>query len=389
MKGDMAVDAENKTICSYFWTSLCVRPQGRLTPCCAFHNGDLPVAQFQPNLVDLEASYNVPFFQQLRVNALQGKENKGCAECYFREKESGRSLRLRANQDGALYDSSVGRLDQVTYVELFIGNRCNLKCVMCSPELSSSLAHDYVKLGLLEEQKAVPYENSYLDLVSHLKNLRRIKFVGGEPLMHKTHWELLESIPADQARHMTIEYATNCTFFPTEAQINTWNKFSDIEIYLSIDGYGLVNEYIRFPSKWERVEKNAKLFKQYLSENPKNVLGVNSVVSLFNIFNLAELVDWVREDLFQVSPKGKEPNHLLARLEDPDHMSIRHLPLSFKQDLLLQYPDTPLYGFIRGYLQTPGDVGVLDEWRKSVQQFDALRKIHWRDYIPQMAALFE
>lgn len=374
----------NKTICSYLWSSLCVRTNGRLVPCCIYDDM-APAPHLSEYNNDIESTYNSALYTEMRDKVLKGEPVKGCESCYFREKETGKSLRLKANDEWSeAFNSNISPLKNVTYLEIFVGNKCNLKCLMCSPSLSSALASDYVKLGMASEEKIKPFENDYREMVSKLESLNKLKFVGGEPLMNSAHWELLESIPAERAQKITLEYATNCTFFPNEEQIKLWEKFKSLEIFLSIDGFEKVNEYIRYPSKWNKVEENAKKFKSLIDANSKSVFGINSVVSNYNIFKLDELTDWAYQNLGDFLDNSGHTTFFLSCLTYPDYLNIKNLPVSVKKQLLEKYPDEPHYSFVRSFLQSEGNEDSLKELIHMTTKFDSLRKIDYKEYIPSI-----
>jgi radical SAM protein with 4Fe4S-binding SPASM domain len=383
------LDPSNKSICSYLWSSLCIRPEGRLAPCCIYSDAS-PAIQVQNINREVKDAYNSPFYRKLRENALEGKNNEGCKLCYFRDREDSPSVRKHANnQWNESFDSDYSPLSNLTFLEIFTGNLCNLKCLMCGPELSSSLAGDYVKLGWVDESLTKPFENDYRELLPQLTGLNKIKFVGGEPLLHKAHWELLASIPEDRARNIKLEYATNCTVFPNDKMLEQWRRFAGLEIFLSIDGARAVNEYIRFPSRWNIVEKNALKFRELLAKDPQSALGINAVVSNLNIFELDLLTEWVDKTLGSLVNAKDESLFFLNCLTAPNYLNIENLPLETKSGLLQKYPDIPHYRFVRAVLKSAGDSTRLIEFGKKINAFDQVRNISYSNYIPSLQQLVD
>lgn len=380
----MQIEPNNKTICSHIWNGVCLRNNGRLIPCCMYDDLE-PAVQIQDYNNDIEAAYNSPFFQEMRQKALRGEENKGCRGCYFREKETGRSLRLRANEFWKdTFNGPQSPLSQVNHLEIFVGNLCNLKCLMCSPDLSSYLAADHVKLGWVDASLQKTVENDYRAILPKFTQLTRLKIVGGEPLLSQLHWQLLDSIPLEKAQNITLEYATNCTVFPNEKELQIWKKFKALEIILSIDGVGSVNEYIRYPSRWNVIAKNAIQFRELTQENPRHVFGINTVVSNFNIFELDHLTNWVQQNLGILQDRFGSTTFFYSCLVYPDYLNIKNLPIELKKNLLEKYPDTPHYSFVRAVLKSEGDTSKLGEYKYKVASFDKVRKIDYRNFIPSM-----
>lgn len=62
------------------------------------------------------------------------------------------------------------------------------------------------------------------------------------------------------------------------------------------DGTHDVQEYVRHNSKWDTVEQSAIRWLQYENDNPDNVqINFAPTISVYNIFNLKEMVTWFLE----------------------------------------------------------------------------------------------
>lgn len=109
----------------------------------------------------IEEIWNSEAMRSVRRNLTEGRPVKECAYCYNQEKVGARSMRidgLRAWGAGWLNPRSetievikakaIGndfRLpDGPEWVDLDVGNLCNLKCRMCNGLSSSSIANDPV-----------------------------------------------------------------------------------------------------------------------------------------------------------------------------------------------------------------------------------------------------
>ena len=64
---------------------------------------------------------------------------------------------------------------------------------------------------------------------------------------------------------MILFYTTNLTVLKDEL-FDLWSQFGHIYLGVSIDGYGEVDDYIRYPSKWEKLEKNIKTVSKWRKE---------------------------------------------------------------------------------------------------------------------------
>ena len=94
-----------------------------------------------------------------------------------------------------------------------------------------------------------------------------------------------------------------------------------LEVKLSIDAYGKLNDFLRSGSKWEKVEENINWFKSFVN---KKFLSIHSVASIYNINKIDELVDYAKQkDIYQE----------YVPLDDVDWMQPKHLPLEAKKVL--------------------------------------------------------
>ena len=101
-------------------------------------------------------------------------------------------------------------------------------------------------------------------------------------------------------------------------------------IICSIDGYKEVQEYIRYPSKWEDIENN---MIKLLKNRRKNIyFAFSPVVQVYNILNLPSLLNWI--DKLQTN-YGKIGNSLIM-CTGPEFFDIAILPENIKQKALLQ-----------------------------------------------------
>jgi sulfatase maturation enzyme AslB (radical SAM superfamily) len=86
-----------------------------------------------------------------------------------------------------------------------------------------------------------------------IPTIERLYIVGGEPLLIDQHYEFLQKcIDAGRSKSIVIEYNTNITNIPERAW-NIWKHFERIQIGMSVDAVGPINDYIRNPSKWHKI----------------------------------------------------------------------------------------------------------------------------------------
>ena len=85
-------------------------------------------------------------------------------------------------------------------------------------------------------------------------NLLEIKFTGGEPFMMKSTWDFIEKTNAKICRIIT-----NGAVSILPKRWKLFKKFDKVTINLSIEGPEHINNYIRYPSKWDVIQKNLSI----------------------------------------------------------------------------------------------------------------------------------
>jgi len=204
----------------------------------------------------------------------------------------------------------LGRLD------ICIGNTCNLKCRICSPDESSRYIKEWHDLF---GHKGQIYDviGSHADLLSDLiLESDLINIAGGEPLLSMDHFDLLDAVPSDKASFVKLQYHTNGTIAITPKMIETWSRFKKVVITYSIDGIGKKFEYNRHPAQWEQVAKN--IIDLLNLARPNIEVNINTVLSIFTIDALIELFDWT--DAYHIPPPH------LHILRQPEIFQVSVLP---------------------------------------------------------------
>jgi MoaA/NifB/PqqE/SkfB family radical SAM enzyme len=198
------------------------------------------------------------------------------------------------------------------FLDLKLGNICNLKCRICGSWSSSTFATEELQwLRRNEDRKenhhyhmlragAWPRENptfwTELDRVSD--QIRYIEFTGGEPFMIQEHFDLLHDlIDRGIAGNIEIHYNTNGTQWPEQGE-EIWRHFKTVEIAFSIDDVGTRFEYQRSNAIWSDVCKNITRFQDMRSRCHNIRLQVCTTVNVFNVYYLADVARWINTQSF-------------------------------------------------------------------------------------------
>ena len=141
----------SNSFCVYPWVSLMVNTSGTLNYCCIAKPGilrDEKQRQLTLGNSTLQEGWNSPRMKELRLGMIQGEQISSCKHCYLQEEVGKKSFRQMHNDEWerrigadaihervkASYDNDMALPDHdPVYLDLRLGNLCNLKCRMCNP----------------------------------------------------------------------------------------------------------------------------------------------------------------------------------------------------------------------------------------------------------------
>lgn len=356
--------------CVLPWSQMSINGNGVYRPCCnAFVNGkrvllektDGKVMRIQDTSFD--DVINSSIMRSMRLKMLQGKWPKECSRCEkeFKENTNPMNMRMRSGLSLCVEredypdfkkakaltrnDGSISLKDfPVLFMDIRFGNLCNLKCLMCGPADSSMWYKDYSavtgkkyfndagqKIDLTEKQIFDWSQDSFFlsQVGEHRPSFRKVNIVGGEPLIIKAHYDFLERcVEQGVASKIYLTYNSNITVIP-QFVWDLWRNFKEINMNLSVDGFGSVNEFIRYPSKWSKIEKNLQKFD---TAKGNFCFQIATCISVLNIWHLPEFIFYImKRNHLQIGM----PNRIIEHqpVHGPERFNISILPDSFKQCL--------------------------------------------------------
>jgi len=298
--------------CVLPWVSLETSPVGTVRPCCLAEDELTDNAGNKFNLA--QASFasiqNSHSMRRLRQEFVDKKQPATCRKCW-REERAGRTSKRMHTLDRLKHMLAhetdwTADAKPLMFLDLKLGNICNLKCRICGSWSSSTFAtEELANLDQNEDRKqnhhyqmlrqgAWPRENPrfWQEIAQVSDQIEYIEFTGGEPFMIQEHFDLLQGlIDRDLAGGIEIHYNTNGTQWPAGA-IDIWQHFRQVEIAFSIDDVGARFEYQRTGAQWREVQANIARFKLLRSQCPNIRLQVCSTVNVFNVLYLPELAEW-------------------------------------------------------------------------------------------------
>jgi len=193
------------------------------------------------------------------------------------------------------------------FVDLKLGNICNLKCRICGSWSSSTFAAEELQHLMRNEdrkdnhhyhmlrQGAWPRENPQFwgEIAGISDQIQYIEFTGGEPFMIQEHFDLLQGlVDRGLAGNIEIHYNTNGTQWPEKAE-EIWKHFKIVEIAFSIDDVGARFEYQRSNAVWTEVVANIAKFRALRARNNNIRLQICCTINVFNVYYLEEVAAWI------------------------------------------------------------------------------------------------
>jgi organic radical activating enzyme len=280
--------------------------------------------------------------QTLREDFLAGKKPQNCRRCWNEERAGRTSKRMHTlDRLKHMITDQAWTADArpLMFLDLKLGNICNLKCRICGSWSSSTFAaEELANLGPNEDRKsnhhyhmlragAWPRENPtfWQEIEQVSEQIRYIEFTGGEPFMIQEHFDLLQGlVDRGLADRIEIHYNTNGTQWPEHAE-QIWSHFKTVEIAFSIDDVGARFEYQRTGAVWSEVVENINKFRLMRARHNNIQLQVCSTVNVFNVFYLEELATWIDTQAFDFV--------YWNMMHEAYYFSINTLPNATKQAL--------------------------------------------------------
>ena len=336
-----------KTICMLPWISIETSPMGTVRPCCLAKDEvtDDHGNKYSLETTDLVTVYKSQYMQNLRRKFRNGQKPKTCQSCWDEEAAGRKSKRLnseiRLTHLLEKVDWFNDTPDQLWFLDLKLGNICNLKCRICGSWSSSKWAEE--EMNYLppneDKKKHIAYtwlkqgawprraEGFWDNLKTLLPNIRYFEFTGGEPWLIQEHWDLLQyASEKGYSKNIDIHYNTNATQ-PLGKHTMVWNNFGRVDIAFSVDNVGKRFEYERYGADWNQANKiiDDVHFAKHV-DTPNITTQLCFTVNIQNVYYLDELLSWADSKEFD--------DVYFNMLHGPEPMSIKYLTPQAKELVL-------------------------------------------------------
>ena len=421
------------TFCVYPWIEFILGPTEHINICCISGTA-VKDEKGEPYIYgkdSLENYWNSYGLRQVRKTMLAGEKVKACEHCYYQESIGKISYRKSFNKQWfesecrkeILKRIEKSRLNNFKvegapiYLDIRPGNLCNLKCRMCNPGYSSKVYQEQKQLLKESPSEANPlidikyFEKTEKEFHSWHKNpeiwksiykwapgVKQLYFTGGEPTLIKENWDLIDHLKQKgYSKNICLVFNLNCTQVPDKL-LDTFETFSTVTIAFSVDGYREVQEYIRYPSKWEEIENN--IIKILKKRRQNTIFYFSPAIQVYNILNLPELLKWIDK----LRSNYGHINNSMIMCTTPEFLDISILPKNIKKEAFLrieQYEKSYTGGdhFLLECIQSvknvlkseenPGIEHKLKKFYKYTNLLDQKRNNNFKKTFPELNHLFD
>lgn len=392
---------------------------------------------------DIMEAMNSKWHKEIRLAQQKGERHPTCKVCWDRDdaaatagipsvslrvvrsyyqnvgsnmdRVGGQCLTGSVTQDSAADtmndDGSIGVMP--ISLDIRFSNLCNMKCIMCDPTYSTLWYEDHIamtgkdsflvgpKSYKIEKAPKVSGGHTYstnmdawnddprwwaqFDKIA--PHLRHAYITGGEPFVQPVHDVFIQKlIEREYAKDIVLEYDTNMSVINPKI-LGMLKQFKDVIFRASIDDVGERYDLIRFPGKFERVNKNMKMLEEF--DMASNVSAISTCVGIYSVFAPIRLFNHFK-------PKGNQLS--IRTLRYPAQVDIANLPPSMKLKVIEAYQSSgipELYQFpVVGYLKNNMNHVTEEQGKQKLQGFvaymnslDKLRGTDWKATFPEVVAL--
>jgi MoaA/NifB/PqqE/SkfB family radical SAM enzyme len=275
---------------------------------------------------------NSKYMQSLRQDFRANGMPDACRSCQQRENRNQFSRRQIAPYKlKNIYGEIIWEDDVVTprWIGGNLGNLCNLKCRICNPNWSSSIAVEKLTQIDPDQRKNSRYyqilqdcnwshhgDKFWQELKSLSAHIRNFEFLGGEPLLYKENLNFIRYlVDSGLSKNCMFEFTTNGTQYPeTLDQIDQFQRFT---FTVSIDNLDKKFEFERSGAKWDQVAANLSRMISQAKLNDRIKVGANIIVNIQNVLYLPELLKYLIAQGINF--------YTLHILSDPTWLSIYNL----------------------------------------------------------------
>lgn len=273
-----------KHLCNAPFNSLYFNVSGQGAPCWL----TLDAQDNYPNKT-IKEIWNSQKINSIRT-AIENKDlEKHCNTCLQNIKNGNHTTVL-----SKLYDYEYQITDYPSVMEFELSNTCNLECVMCKGELSSTIRKHREQLPPIN----IPYDTEFVSqLVEFIPHLKEAKFLGGEPFLIDIYFDIWEKMIEINPK-IKITITTNGAIY--NERVKRVLEHLKCNIILSLDSVREETyQTIRLRGNFNKVILNLSYFLEY-TKKYHTYMGISANPMKVNWIEIPEIVEFCNKKQVQL-----------------------------------------------------------------------------------------
>lgn len=382
------LDIVERNYCPLPFIMLSTLPSGQTRLCCKAVNNHVPDGNLNDKSVD--EIWNGDYYKNVRNQMTNGEYPSQCEVCYKEDKLGKRSMRLKELEIWGKQEKA----KDPYYLDLRMGNLCNLQCRTCDSASSSQIHKEAKQLDYIPtffRQKSIEADSmkpwwEKEDIKKLLPTAKLLWMSGGEPTLVKAGKEFIDyCIEKDYAKDIKLRYVINLTNL-TEEFISKFEHFKSVDFHCSIDGLYEVNDYLRYPSDFKTVATNLNR----LQKTKAKLIMIIYTASIFNIYRTPDIIEWL--EMFDrvsinINPLNEPFMYHPNILDDKTKDKIRRELIAFETTPKLKNEIQALVRLMDTNIENK------DKYRKEfalfVDEQDKKRNQNFCDTFPELKTFYE
>lgn len=320
---------------------------------------------------------------ELRIQNRNNIWDKGCWQCKTMEQAGNESFRTALIKK---FGNKVN-LSGPQRIDLLFDRSCNLTCLYCGPESSTSWQkYNYdnnLPQSIKFENKTT--KNKVFSIIENLnlENIEQIQFCGGETLLGNSYLDTAKYIgkliPKKAKTNFEIAFQTNGTQPWRDEFYEIFDLFKLVKIVISLDCVGKRFEYSRWPASWNQVTDN---ILQIREKSPPNVMFIfQEVITNLSLFYYGENECWIRENF--KDNRVTDPTTHGAQLVLSDYLDVNNITQEYYNEI----KNTNLAHFLKpNWVEKPKEI---QHFLTQIKIHDTIRKMDWKTAYPEVAKFYE
>lgn len=428
------INSISPSFCAAKWLQVTIHLQNGFNHSC--HHPGTHQASLQEIMINPGAIHNTNYKKKLRKQMLEGKRPSECDYCWRIEdlgKDHFSDRHIKSSDSWAW-----NKIDEIvslpwdadvfpTYLEVSFSNVCNFKCAYCKPEISSKWVEELKQHGSYDVKHSVTNSleflkksgryplkhsepNPYLDAFwewfpEAYKHLRVFRITGGEPLLSKDTWRVLDYIKENPKKD--LELAINSNLCVEDKFIDKLIEYvndlqhvvKEIQVFTSLESTGAQAEYARYGLDYQKWLSN---MEKILTQTSVSV----PIMTTINILSLPTFVDFIDVIMnFRKQFVEPEKNRIPISfnfMRYPSYLDMRILPYKHKKmffDDIMQCADhyknqyhpqlfMEEYNQLKrlcDYMLTDSESNdlYLEDFSSFIKQYDQRRFLKFSDVFPE------